>query len=322
MSKKARAPRRKPLLTDDQVPVVGLREPCPCGSGKRYKQCHGRASREVRDLPPARPFEGLAGECDWVALRTFVPAATAPLRLAASDQPVRVATVLPLAWPALVAPDGAVYVGAQVPTPGTGDASRDLGAALAAGLAAKPGTTLPDVPIDESSPRLQDLLDVSVAPEVEVHPDVSYWSEGLVPEDDDDLVAAVASSVERVNAAIDPTVRLSSVEAAYWVHAGDKWNLRWVLPYDEDAVMDAFARLHAAGGSGLIEGSRMVGSFRAHGLTVPVWEFPPETPATALEEPAATFAARLGDALAVTGPLTSEERRARAGLAGRQVTLR
>lgn len=321
MAKKARAPRRRPELTSDQVPVVGLREPCPCGSGKRYKQCHGRAARDVRDLPPARPFEGLAGECDWVALRTFVPAATASLRLASSSVSVSVATVLPLAWPSLVTPDGTVYVGAQVPTPGSGDASRDLGAALAAGLAAKPGT-VPEVPLDAAAPRLQELLDVSFAPVVEVHADVSYWSSGLVPEDDAELVAAVASSVERVNAAIDPTERLSSVEAAYWVHAGDKWNLRWVLPYEEDAVMDAFARLHAAGGSALIEGSRMVGSFRAHGLTVPVWEFPPTTPAAALEEPAATFAARLEEALAVTGPLTSDERRARAGLAGRQVTLR
>jgi hypothetical protein len=322
MAKKARAPLRRPQLTDEPVPVVGLREPCPCGSGKRYKQCHGRARREVRDLPPARPFDGLAGECDWVALRTFVPAATAAVRLAGDDRPVYVATVLPLAWPVLVRPDGAVFVGAQVPTPGSGDASRDLGAALAAGLSAEAGTPLPDVAIDESSPRLQDLLDVSVAPAVEIHPDVAFWSEGLVAADDSDLVAAVASSVERVNAAIDPTERLSSVEAGYWVHAGDKWNLRWVLPYEEDPLLDAFARLHAAGASALIEGSRMVGSFRAHGLTVPVWEFPPETPAAAIEDPAVKFAERLGDALAESAPLTSEERRARAGLAGRQVTLR
>jgi len=25
-----------------QVPVVGRNEPCPCGSGKKYKQCHGK----------------------------------------------------------------------------------------------------------------------------------------------------------------------------------------------------------------------------------------------------------------------------------------
>ena len=27
----------------EEIPVVGLREPCPCGSGKRYKACHGKA---------------------------------------------------------------------------------------------------------------------------------------------------------------------------------------------------------------------------------------------------------------------------------------
>jgi preprotein translocase subunit SecA len=26
----------------EQVPVVGRNEPCPCGSGKKYKQCHGK----------------------------------------------------------------------------------------------------------------------------------------------------------------------------------------------------------------------------------------------------------------------------------------
>jgi preprotein translocase subunit SecA len=25
-----------------EVPKVGRNEPCPCGSGKKYKQCHGR----------------------------------------------------------------------------------------------------------------------------------------------------------------------------------------------------------------------------------------------------------------------------------------
>ncbi|HTJ18976.1 MAG TPA: SEC-C metal-binding domain-containing protein, partial [Steroidobacteraceae bacterium] len=24
------------------VPKVGRNEPCPCGSGKKYKQCHGK----------------------------------------------------------------------------------------------------------------------------------------------------------------------------------------------------------------------------------------------------------------------------------------
>ena len=30
------------LLGDAPVPKVGRNEPCPCGSGKKYKACHGR----------------------------------------------------------------------------------------------------------------------------------------------------------------------------------------------------------------------------------------------------------------------------------------
>jgi preprotein translocase subunit SecA len=26
----------------NQVPVVGRNDPCPCGSGKKYKHCHGK----------------------------------------------------------------------------------------------------------------------------------------------------------------------------------------------------------------------------------------------------------------------------------------
>jgi preprotein translocase subunit SecA len=29
-------------LTGDNVPKVGRNDPCPCGSGKKYKQCHGK----------------------------------------------------------------------------------------------------------------------------------------------------------------------------------------------------------------------------------------------------------------------------------------
>jgi preprotein translocase subunit SecA len=29
-------------LRGDNVPKVGRNDPCPCGSGKKYKQCHGK----------------------------------------------------------------------------------------------------------------------------------------------------------------------------------------------------------------------------------------------------------------------------------------
>ena len=30
------------LLAEAPVAKVGRNEPCPCGSGKKYKNCHGR----------------------------------------------------------------------------------------------------------------------------------------------------------------------------------------------------------------------------------------------------------------------------------------
>jgi preprotein translocase subunit SecA len=43
--------RLRPSLEQEAVapyvreqPKVGRNEPCPCGSGKKYKQCHGRLS--------------------------------------------------------------------------------------------------------------------------------------------------------------------------------------------------------------------------------------------------------------------------------------
>ena len=51
-------------MATGEVPVVAGREPCPCGSGRRYKACHGRAAWQAAEAFVGRPFEGLAGECD------------------------------------------------------------------------------------------------------------------------------------------------------------------------------------------------------------------------------------------------------------------
>ncbi|NED03376.1 topoisomerase II, partial [Streptomyces sp. SID6648] len=73
-----------------------------------------------------RPFEGLAGECDWVALRELVPAATVELTLRdglpEGVPSVTLATVLPMAWPALRRDDGSVLLGLQNDT-ASGDIS-------------------------------------------------------------------------------------------------------------------------------------------------------------------------------------------------------
>ena len=86
--------------------------------------------------------------------------------------------------------------------------------------------------------------------------------------------------------------------------------------------MDALARLAASDELDLGEGSRYVGSFRAHGRLVPVWDLDREAHPSEWEAPAAAFGERFTAALAADEPLTAAERRARDGLRGRQFTLR
>jgi hypothetical protein len=264
-----------------------------------------------------RPFEGLAAECDWVAMRELVPSATAPLRLADSDREVTLATLLPLALPAIVRADGRILLGLQVQAR-SGDVSRDVAHVLEQALTAEPGTMVSSTGLPGSGPRLQDLLDTEAPIEPTVHPDFGFWLEGSTSED-----PAVSASMERANAAVVPTVRLGQeVGAAYWCRIGTKAHLRWVVPYGEDALLDALARLGAAGSLNVGEHTRYAGSFRAHGLLVPVWDLPIDAEAAEWESPATEFASRLADALAQDGPLTSAERRARDGIRGRQLTLR
>jgi hypothetical protein len=318
MAKPAAARRTGSASSGERVPVVGAREPCPCGSGRRYKACHGREAAHAGTQFVARPFEGLAAECDWVALREIVPAATATLTLTGkrADREVTLATVLPLAWPAMVRTDGAVLVGLQV-TGGSGDASRDVADALLRALDAEPGTPIPAGPLPGPGPRLQDVLDPLVAIEVHVREGFDFWLDGV-----QERTADVTESMERANEAVVPTARLESVEAAYWCDIGGRRHLRWVLPHDEEQLLAGLARLAAADQDGLGDGSRYVGSFRAHGLMVPVWDLAAGTEAGELEEPAAAFATRLGAAMAESKPLDGQQRRALAELRSRQLTLR
>ena len=322
MGKKSSTTRRAtPPVPDSaaaDVSVVGAREPCPCGSGRRYKACHGRTAAQAAEQFVHRPFEGLTGECDWVAMREIVPAATAGLTFTGKHKgrTATAATVLPLAWPGLVRQDRGVFVGLQVPG-GSGDASRDVAHALELALAAEPGTPVPPSALPGAGARLQDLLDPKASFDVEVHPGFDFWIE-----ESQERSVDVVDSMERANEAVVPTVRLTSVEAAYWCEIRGRYHLRWVVPHEEDALLDAIARLHAAGADTLGEGSRYVGSFRAHGLVVPVWDLEEGTPAEALEEPVTALAARLEEALGDTTPLDDAARRARSGIASRQITLR
>ena len=267
-----------------------------------------------------RPFEGLPGEPDWVAMREVVPAATATARTTADygSRDVLVVTVLPDAWPALHRADGTIVLALQQHA-GSGDASRDLADLLLRAIDLPAGTPITSTSLPEPGPRLQDVLDLTVPFEVTVHEGFDFWTNGA------ELLPDVAAALERMNQTVVPTHRLASVEAAYWARMGQREYMRWSMPHDEQVFLDALARLHAKRESGIgTEGSigKFIGAFRSCGILVPVWDLAPGTEADALEEPVLALSRRLDQALAVTAPLDAEQRRARAGLVARQLTLR
>lgn len=288
----------------------------------------GKASRRERKdrkdkvVPApfvARPFEGLAGETDWVAMREFIPAATASVDFTYADRsgPATIATVLPLAWPALhrANDDGGHVLIAMQSGGGSGDASRDLAAAFIAALELEPGQPLTTVPRPTfETPRLQDLI-TSTTFEPTLYDGFDFWVE------DGDLDEDGKASLERANEAVAPTRRLLPDQSAYWCRVGDRSFVRWVLGSDEDTATNALARLVAADEAGVGEG-RLLGAFRASGLLVPVWEVDAALEADAVVDDFAAVTKRFEDHLAVDAPLDAEQRRARDRLVSRQLTIR
>ncbi|GGK93805.1 DUF5926 family protein [Mangrovihabitans endophyticus] len=276
---------------------------------------------KIRDIYVARPFEGLADEAQWIALRELVPAASAPLRVKPEvaaehgDREIVLSTVLPMALPAMVRQDGTAFVGLQRHVQ-SGDVSRDLAAAILAALGTEPGDTVAVPALAGPGPRLQDVLDDGPL-DVTVHEDFGYWLDAEQAGDPN-----VSASLERANASIYPTVRMSAAHAAYWCRVPEKSHVRWVLAEPEDTALAALARLSAAGDLRLGDDTRFAGMFRAHGLLVPVWDVPRAPEASDWEAPLADFAKRYADTLADTTPLDSAARRAKQGLIGRQLTLR
>ncbi len=295
------------------------------GKASRRKKAQGEQGGKVKVAPApyvARPFEGLPGETDWVAAHEIIPSATATLTLTGEGVPegspktVTLATVLPMAWAALHRADGEVFVASQSGS-SSGDASRDLAAALLAALEVEPGSPVPSAPrATADTPRLQDLLDTDAPFELEVHQGFDFWV------GDDDLDEAGRESLDRANETVVPTRPMSSAPSAYWCQISERTYIRWILGDDEDAATTALARLAAAGESELGAGNKLLGAFRAGGLLVPVWEVPADTEAAEHEDELAAMQERYRAALAQDEPLTPDERRARAGLTSRQVTLR
>lgn len=275
----------------------------------------GTPKPKRREVPfVERPFEGLPAETDLVAMREILPSATAELTV--QGTPVLLVTLLPDQVPAMRREDGTVVVALQTALH-SGDASRDLAYAIEAALALEPGTALRLAELPEPGTRLQDLIAADADLTVTLRHDFDYWVDPATertPELDHALESAAENAV--------PMTAVEGVTSAYWTRMGGREFLRWVRPEPENELLDALARLRARRETDLEEGAPLIGAFRACGLLVPVWELNRGSEADELAAPCAAFEERLAAALAVTAPLTPDERRARAGMISRQVTLR
>ncbi|MFT4043805.1 MAG: DUF5926 family protein [Gordonia sp. (in: high G+C Gram-positive bacteria)] len=320
----------------------------PRPGSDRAQRVEARKARQVASLaPPRRPFAGLAAECDLVALRSFVASATARLELIEPGPPepvltsalpadnpsrpaaapgtrndVTLATILPSAVAGLVresqgAPEGLVALQTE---PEPVELNQALAAAISWAAHAAPGQEYRGGELDADAATLDTVLKADASLSIVVHNDFTWWfAPGA------EVPAELGPLLDRANDTVLPSARLhpeTGTGAPWWVNAGERAHLRWVRPESEDELMNALARLHATGRLTLGAGSRFAGSFRTHGLLVPVFdldnEFHHEHWYPALDQ----LDAWLGEALTHTGELSIAERSSRDGIRGRQVTLR
>lgn len=295
---------------------------------KRQGEAGQTETKAARAPFVARPFEGLANETDWVAMREILPAATANVTVdvpagtqvggkdvPAGEREVTLVTVLPAAMPAVHRDNGDVLVALQSRT-SSGDAARDVAQSILTALASEPGTSVNSVrPATADTPRIQDLLADGQQLEVQVHDDFGFW---LAEDATDEQKAAL----EQMNDTAVPMARVEGAPSAFWCHMSGRSYIRWILGEAEDTAVDALARLAAKGQHVFGDDTEMLGAFRACGLVVPVIEVPADSKAEDHGEALGALQGRYEKALGNDAELTSEERRARNGLVSRQVTLR
>lgn len=264
-----------------------------------------------------RPFEGMPAEADMVAMREVVPAATIAARTTKEygSKEFSFTTILPESWPALHRADGHVFIALQT-LAGSGDVSRDIAQNLLDAFELEPGNPLTSRVLPGPGPRLQDIVDLTQPFEVVMHDGFDYWVDTT-----EEISKELRAALDDASESIIDTKKLPGVDSAYWCRMGSKEFLRWAMPYDEEQVVNGISRLHAKRAS-TIDGGRFLGAFRSCGIAIPVWELPRGTEAEDIEKAVVEFWPGLKAGFDSTEPLDANERRARAGIISRQVTLR
>ena len=264
-----RSPAPSPVTRSRPPERSGPRQPCPCGSGQRYKACHGAAggAPAVYVGPPVR------GDAVGVRRGRAARAGARGDRTADPEgrpRPVSSSSARCCRWPrprwcATAARSGSAS------RCSTTSATRPATSARCstAALDAEPGIVgLTDPPGE--GPRLQDLIIDDVA-DVTVHDGFDFW---IADVDGDDRAGAGG----RARAG---QLRGQPDRPADHRRGGVLDQRR---PQGAPALGDAGARGRRSSTrspgctpparTGSSTGSRFVGMFRAHGLLAPVWDLP------------------------------------------------
>ena len=305
---------------------IGPRQPCPCGSGRRYKACHGScrrcgAVRRAHLRGPARRVRlGRAARVRACRHRAAHAVEPAPSTVQPTDRVSMVASVLPGIAPAL----GATT--ARSGSPPRSPTSRPTRAATSAealrlGLAAARGRVgRDDRAADGPGPRLQDVVDA----DSDFDGRRARRLRLLVRRRRRRRRHGRGHPREPQRVDRPDSSRLASVDAAYWTvgrHA--RSTCAGCMPHDEEALLTALARLHAAGADAA---ARPTHGWSARSAPTGCWSRSGTCrsapgPRRSRSRPP-PFGARLDEALADSAPLTRAERSARHGLATRQLTIR
>lgn len=283
----------------------------------------GKASRKnqlknkVAPIPfVARPFADLPFEAYLVALRDFIPCGYLSVKTKQEYGATEALLVsyLPQGQSGMRRADGMPLVALRANAK-TGDAAHDVGTVLARVLELEPGQALEGFDIRQPGPRLHDVIEHEEL-DFAVTSTFDFWIAPDKLNDEDVQQALAASEGESVPSALVP-----GTKSAFWCRMNHDF-VRWVRTESESALFDALARLKVQGKANLGEGTRFIGAFRTCGLLVPVFESEQRVEPADLQEGAERLEQLLQVQLADSAPLNDEERRARAGLVSRQISLR
>ncbi|RAV33335.1 DUF5926 family protein [Corynebacterium heidelbergense] len=293
----------------------------PEGMSRRQAKLAARAAERAKLEKDPRPYGGYAMEADLVALQEFVPSAHFAASVEGIAAPVHIVTVLPGAVAGLrrSAEDGGECFAALQTNNRGNNPNRDLAFTLNWLRSAEPGQSLDVGVADGSEPQLRDLLPPETSAEIAVAQDFNWWLTEAHREN-----PQVLATLNQANESVLPSERVGAqiTGAAWWIDPGERGHIRWVHTAEEGALLDALARVHAAGKLHLGEGSKFAGAFRTHGILVPVWDVDNTQPAQHWKAGLETVEGLLAAALEEEGQLTGEEHKAKQTIISREVTIR